>query len=190
MWDNAIICHLVCEAGLSGNQDGMEDCGWSLCVLRLLFPSEGVTFKLKWEAACSVMGLKANIFHRLHFRSFFFLPDELVATASYLIGIWQMRMCLSTVFCCCYGHCYLFPSFVWLFFTFLWANLRLCVLEQARGHPVCCLCSHPCTFDSCFPSSLPLFLRPSVGIRDNLVYQASNETQSGPPWPSVSPSLR
>lgn len=162
----------------------MKGCGWSLCHVRLLFPSERVTFKLNEKRSCTLdngpegfTGCTLDLFT---------LPDELGATVNYLIEIWQMRMHLPMLLLWTLIVIY-FSSFVWLFFKSFSGQIRGSVfLRRQAATPICCLCTHTCTFGSCFPSSLPLSLRPSLGIRDNLIYQ---ETQSGPPWPSVSPSL-
>lgn len=118
---------------------------------------------------------------------FLFCPMNLVQR--WIIWLKSDR-CECVFLCCCYGHWLLFISLFCLsfFLKFPWANLRLCVSAQASGHLIWCLCTHTCTFGSCFPSSLPLSLRTSLGIRNNLVRPAAKLSQGHPDPQFLPPS--
>lgn len=115
-------------------------------------------------------GHKAKIPQKLYLRSIFFPPNELGAE----VNLDRYGLFTHVSFCFTDGevNCVLFPAAVSLFF--LWANLS--IFCAGEGPPPLLSVA----FHSCFPSSLRLFLRPSLGCETTWSIRAAREL-SGPP---------
>lgn len=96
-----------------------------------------------------------------------------------------MRLCLSTEFCCCYGHCYLFPSFVWLFFY-----VSLGKFEALSRHAATPYAVSVATLVHLTPVFLPLYLfswdpalesETTLSIRPTKLSQGHPDPQFLPP---------